>query len=369
MHKLLIGCLTALFLSLILSCRSMAEEATLSMTTELSTALEAVLSDTVTPEDITAMGAKAAEALSPKAFFTHGLKSLYDTLHTGLSLLAPLLAVILASAVIDVFAAHLGTSGTLLDFACLLGGVTLVLDAIGPVIQTVELYLEEQLSWMTGANTSIGLLLTSSGEVSTAALSGSANAFSIVLTQVLSIGVMLPCVRTVLALGVLGTLAKSLELSGVISFLKSFCTWGLGVLFAVFGCVQAVALRASAAADTSLIRGIRFSAARLIPVAGNMLSESFHTVLAGIQLIKSTTGALGIAYLLYMLVPPLCCVLCVKLCVVCGAFCARLVGSRKLCGFLDSVGGALNILLAICLFASVSGILSLAVLLQTSSIL
>lgn len=366
MHKLFFWYLTALFLCLSLSCRTHATEGTQSMTTDLSTALEVVLSDTVTPGDVTAMSAKASEALSPKAFFTHGFESLYGTLHTGLSLLTPLLAVILASAILDIFTSHLGTSGTLLDFACLLGGVTLVLDAVSPVIQTVELFLEDQLSWMTAANTSIGLLLTSSGEVSTAAASGSANAFSIVLTQVLSIGIVLPCARTVLALGILGTFTKSMDISGVISFLKSFCTWGLGVLFALFGCVQAVALRASTAADTSLLRGIRFSAARLIPVAGNMLSESFHTVLAGIQLIKSTTGVIGIAYLLYMLIPPLCSVLCLKLSILCGTFCARLVGVRKLCSFLDSVGAALNILIAICLFASVGGIVSFAVLLQTS---
>lgn len=106
----------------------------------------------------------------------------------------------------------------------------------------------------------------------------SSSAFTVGLMQILSSGVILPCAKLVLALGVLSSLSKTLDLSGVINFIRNFCTWGLGVLFAVFGGVHAAAIRISAGADSAAFRGIRFTAARLVPIAGNhakrMLSDS-----------------------------------------------------------------------------------------------
>lgn len=326
--------------------------------------LEKLLSDELSPEEATDIAHEGTALLSPEKLFSFGLGQLRRSFSSGLSLLAPLIAVILLSNVVGIFSEQMGQSAALFDFAFLLGTVALVLEAVQTVFGTVEEYLQRYLAAMTAANGSLCVLLAAGGEATAAAVSGSSVTFSVALTQLMSIGVVLPCVRTVLALGVLSALSSSVDLSGIIGFIRSFCTWGLGVLFAVFGGVQASALRTASGADTALVRGIRFSAARLIPVAGNMLSECFRTVLAGVGLIKSAVGGVGIAYIVYLLVPTVCAVLALKLAVLCGLFCAKLMGTRPITAFLESVGTALNLLLAICFFASVGGIVTFASLLQ-----
>jgi hypothetical protein len=169
------------------------------------------------------------------------------------------------------------------------------------------------------------------------------------------------------AISAVSALSSSIDLSGVINFVKSFCTWGLGVLFAVFGGVHSVAVKISSGADTLAVRGIRFTAARLIPVAGNMLSESLGTVVSGINVIKGASGGLGIAFILYSLIPAVCAVFNVKLIILSAAFCSKLMGQRKHTGFLEGINSALNILLAVCLFSSVSGILIFAVFINTTA--
>ena len=97
-----------------------------------------------------------------------------------------------------------------------------------------------------------------------------------------------------------------------------------------------------------------------------MVSESLKSVIAGINMIKSVTGGFGIAYVLYTVIPPLCSVLIVKFIILACSFLAKLVGEKKHAAFLDGVGGALNVLLACVIFASVSGILIFAVFISTA---
>ena len=124
-----------------------------------------------------------------------------------------------------------------------------------------------------------------------------------------------------------------------------------------------------AALDARLVaavRGIRFTAARLIPIAGNMLSECFRTVLGAASVLKTAFGALGIAYLLYLVIPTLCTVLAFKFAVLLALFCSKLMGTRPFTSFLESVGGALNILIAICVFAAANGMILFASCTETA---
>ena len=320
----------------------------------------------LSPDDVQNLGQQAADALSPESIWNFGIDRLGEALKNSFAVFPLLLAVILLSSVIGIFSENLGSGTRLLELACLLGVISIVFGAVKPVIEQTDAFLEKYVSFMTAANASASLLLSSCGEVSAAAVSASSSAFVVGLMQILSHSVVLPCVKIVLAFGVLSTLSKTLDLSGVINFIRNFCTWGLGVLFAVFGGIHAAAVRTAAGADNAAVRGIRFTAARLVPSAGNMLSECFRTVLGAANVIKGTFGALGIAYLLYLVIPTLCTVLAVKFSVLFALFCSKLMGTRPFTGFLESVGSSLNILIAICLFASVSGIILFAACTETA---
>ena len=337
-------------------------------TEQLYQAIEKMLTENADLDDFaaTAQGEQAANALLAPNLFSFGLSQLREAFSAGISSLLPLLTVIFLSTAIGIFNAHLGSGARLIEYTAQLGIIFIVFASVKPLISAVDSYLEKYAAFMTSVSATMSVMLAAGGGGSAAAASSASAAFAVSITQLCSQGIVLPCVRIVLALCAIGTLSHAVDLSGVINFLRGFCTWGLGVLFAVFGGVHAATVKIAAGADTLAVRGIRFTAARLIPVAGNMISECLRTVISGMAVIKNTLGALGIAYILYTLIPVLCTVLVVKLAVLAASFCSKLMGSRTHTAFLDGVGGALNILMAAAIFASVSGILIFAVFMQTT---
>lgn len=318
-----------------------------------------------TPDLISEESKKATEALHPKNILSYLIKSIKDAFNGTYTPFISLVSVILISSVLSVFKDNLLGTSDYFDYITLLVTMLLSFSLITPLIEKVSSYLEKFVSFMVSMIGSMAVLLGALGGAASAAVSSSSAAFITGITQVFSVNVVLPCIKVIVAISAVSALSKSIDLSGVINFVKNFCTWGLGVLFAVFGGVHSAAVKISSGADTLAVRGIRFTAARLIPVAGNMISESLRTVVSGINVIKGASGGLGIAFVLYSLIPAVCAVLNVKLIILSASFCSKLMGQRKHTGFLEGINSALNILLAVCLFSSVSGILIFAVFIGT----
>lgn len=108
---------------------------------------------------------------------------------------------ILLSSVIGIYSDNLAGGGKLLEFACLLGVVSIVFGAVKPVLQTAEHFLEQYTAFMTSSSASLSLLLASGGQAGAAAVHASSSAFTVGLMQILSSGVVLPCAKLVLGAG------------------------------------------------------------------------------------------------------------------------------------------------------------------------
>ena len=122
----------------------------------------------------------------------------------------------------------------------------------------------------------------------------------------------------------------------------------------------------SAGADSLAMRGMKFTAAKLIPVAGGMVSESLKTVVAGAGYVKSVAGTAAITYIIYAIMPTLCGILAVKLLFYLSGIFASLSGQKELQTYLNSVGSALNLLYAVCAVLCASFIIMLAIFIKTS---
>lgn len=311
-------------------------------------------------------GNAAIEALSPSSVTSYSLSLIKGILTGYYRPLLIMTAIIFVSSVIGVFRDNLSSGGDLLEYSALACTIIAAFTLVRPLISAVSTFISRYVAFMTSMIGTMALLLSSSGGAVSALTTSSASAYAIGVTQIFSSGVIVPCVKIIVALSAIGALSKNVDLSGITSFIKSFCTWGIGVLFAVFGGLHSVTVKIASSADSLAMRSIRFTSAKLIPVAGNMVSESLKSVIAGINMIKSVTGGFGIAYVLYTVIPPLCSVLIVKFIILACSFLAKLVGEKKHAAFLDGVGGALNVLLACVIFASVSGILIFAVFISTA---
>lgn len=310
-------------------------------------------------------GASSYASLMPQNILSFAVEVFKDAFLGKGSFVFTLIAITVLSSVIEMFSSNLGGSSRVLSYALLLTNISACLAITTPLIETVSEFFERFSAFMTAMSGTVTVIAVSSGGTASATVSSASATFIASTAQVCAVHIILPCIRTVVALCAINALSGTVDLGGIISFIKSFCTWGLGVIFAVFGGVHSVAVAVSSSADSLAVRGIRFSAARLIPIAGNMISESMKTVLAGMNVIRTTAGGLGIAYVIYTVLPVLASVLSVKLAISCGAFCSRLFGAKAHTAFLESIGSAINILTAICLFVSAIGIIIFAVFIRS----
>ena len=309
---------------------------------------------------------KAVSFLMPENIFSFAMGLMGKNV-SGLSgFTGTLLGTIVLASIAEVFKENLGGCGKITDYICILSTVSVCFIMVSSVIEGVSGYLKSYTSFMTAMSGASSALLASSGNVGASLTSAASSSFIVGITEALSVQIILPCVKIIISLSAVNALSSSVDLSGITSFIKSFCLWGIGILFTLFGAVHGTAVAVSSGTDSLALRGIRFSAARLIPVAGGMISESMRTVIAGVSAIKTTAGGLGIAYILYSLIPALTSVLCVKLPILAGIFTARLFGARQQLSFLEGLNGALNILMSVCIFASVSGIVIFAVFMNTA---
>jgi stage III sporulation protein AE len=77
----------------------------------------------------------------------------------------------------------------------------------------------------------------------------------------------------------------------------------LGALTTVFSGVSGIKAILGSSADTVAIRGVKFLVGRSIPLVGGVVSESYQSVIASLQLIKSTVGVFGIITVIVTVLP------------------------------------------------------------------
>lgn len=308
----------------------------------------------------------AGEALQPKNIFVCFIESLKEFTSGKPKNLFMLLSVIFLASLTEVFKSSLGKASGIIDYVSLFTLMLLCFDTLNPLLLSVSDFLVKHTSFMLSLSGSASALLAASGAVSTAVSSSASSSFITAFTEICSVNIILPAVKVIIVLSSVSAISKSVDLSGIINFLKSFCTYGLGLVFSVFLAVHSLTLNIGASNDSLAFRSVRFTVARLVPVAGGMISESIKTVLAGMNVIKSAAGGIGIAYIIYTAIPCIVLVLSLKLSLLCALTVSKILGVRSHAAFIDGINNALSLIFAVCIFASFGGIIILAVFMNTA---
>lgn len=304
--------------------------------------------------------------LKPQSIIDYSVDTVKNILTYGYKDLCFLIVIIVMSAVTQAFSSNLGSSYGSVNYISVLMTVFVGLRLITPLLLSISDFLDNHIIFMTSVSSCTGILLAGSGAVTTAATASAYSSFITGFTQICATAIIIPVIKIIIALSCVNALNDYGDFSGIIGFLKSFCTYGLGLLFAVFLGVHAVSVSISTSTDSLAFRAIRFTFARLIPVAGGMISESIKTVLAGTKVIKNAYGGIGIAYIIYMIIPVAISILWVKISLLIALNIAKLFNIKEISGFLDGLSNACNLIIAICIFAAFGGIIILAVFMNIS---
>lgn len=189
-----------------------------------------------------------------------------------------------------------------------IGGAFLVLNLAVPIANTITTAFSvlQSLNGFTTAFSGVFCaVVSSSGQVNTGASYGALSVFSNSLFTGILTEICTPVVNAMCSLGFL----SSFDLMGftgrLCEIVKKLYVFLISLIGTVFSGIVTLKGVLSGGADTLATRSIRFVVGKSLPVVGGAVSETYTSVINGLQLIKNTVGVFGIITVLVVVLPSL----------------------------------------------------------------
>ena len=107
------------------------------------------------------------------------------------------------------------------------------------------------------------------------------------------------------SLAIVDAVSPSVSVGGLLTLSRKVTTWTLGLLMSVFLGVLSMQNLISGSTDTAAAKTTRYVLSNFVPVVGSAVSDAYATVRGSLQILRSTTGVLGIMALCLLFLPPL----------------------------------------------------------------
>jgi len=245
----------------------------------------------------------------------------------------------------------------------------ITITVFGPIslcFDIVQEHLEAICAYMLSFIPAGVIMHSASGNTLSSALMASSYPASTAILQTVSISIILPMIKALFALQTVNALCKKTNLSSIANFIKSTSLWILGLSFTIFTGIMSLQTFLQGSADNLAMKGLKYGAAKLIPIAGGVVSESMKSVIASVGYIKNVTGIAGIVFIVYTVIPPICAMLITKLFLsILSAF-ADATGQNAVSSHLSAICSVLNILFALLTGCSLAFIMLLAMFMKTT---
>ena len=177
--------------------------------------------------------------------------------------------------------------------------------------------------------------------------------FVLQAVRLVSDKILLPLIFACFGCSVLSASGFGDGLSGIPATVKRAVTFLCGASAAVVCAVLSYQTVIAKAADSAVLKTVKFASSSFLPIVGSSLSESVNAVSSAIGAIKTASGVGGVISLVVLTVPAAVSVassvFCVKLC----SFLCGILQTEKLKAFFDDCGELLSMLLAVQLTVSV----------------
>jgi|GEM_PF-372055 Stage III sporulation protein AE (spore_III_AE). len=308
----------------------------------------------------------AVKTLSISGIVGYFFQSMRDIFLPSVKTFAGVFAIIVLSAVFGALKESFGGVSEAMEYISTLCLAWYLFALMKPVIENVSTVIQRMSLFMVSLIPTMAALTASAGGQAQAGIGSTTTALILNYVQSVATFVIFPAAKAVFVLAVITAISEMVNLSGVTSFIKNACIWGIGLMMTLFTGILFFQSSVAAHADTLSVRGARFVTTSFIPVIGGMVGESMRTVVASVMLIKSITGMLGISAIVYFVIPPLCAILIHKMYLLVCAFSAKIIGLQKQSAFLYEINSALNILNALVIAVTLTFIVIVAVFINVS---
>lgn len=264
-------------------------------------------------------------------------------------MLAGLLTVIIFAALLQGLHSGNMRNGTeqVFEFLCALAAVGILAEPLCQSFTAVENALNQGAEFMLVFVPVFAGILAAGGTAGSAvcyqtAVIALADGVMQVITHVL-----LPFCTMGFALAIVDAVSPSVSVNGLLTLSKKVTTWVLGLFMSIFLGVLSMQNWITGSVDTAATKTTKYVISNFVPVVGSAVSDAYTAVRSSLQILRSTTGVIGIAAICILFLPPLVQLLLYRGVVAIGTAAAELFGTQRLLRLLRGTQQVLAIAFAL----------------------
>lgn len=314
------------------------------------------------PDKITSDGTVNADALGPEYIFGE----LADDLSSAFAPAATSLSTLFGMLILSASARLLCPGKT--DAVSVISGAAIGIYVISREAETaaaVEGFAAVTSTFVTSLTPLLFSLHTATANTVTAAVTSTGFLFFSAVTEFVSTYIFIPIYKACLGFSVINAVSDVTS-AGVFGIIKRIFTLCLSALALIYITVLSYQTSLSAATDTVAARSVKFVVSSSVPIVGGALGDAVRTTAAGISVIKSASGALGITVMLLLVSPVLMRLILSSAVYSISAFAASALGCERENALLTEMRDAVGFALAVVSIISVVFIIAAAIYIKTA---
>lgn len=279
----------------------------------------------------------AADALkSPEDALTWLIDTAVEPVRETLSRLR---YVLLPVALLMVMQAGMGDGASAPLLACRLAVLTGCIAIAQAAVQSAQECISRAMAFSDSAAPVIAATLTATGMTGRAALLSPAAAMIGDICQKAYSDVGLTLTRAALCLSAAGGICQTMDLSGMVRFLRSMVNWGAGLIGSIFAALISYAGANAFAQDTVALRATKYAFDSASGIIGGT-SELWGGSIAGFAALRSAVGFGGSIAVLAVCIQPMLKALIAFTALRFLAALMRLFGDGRIASSVDQLSGA-----------------------------
>lgn len=169
-------------------------------------------------------------------------------------------------------------------------------------------------------------------------------------------------------LAIVNNLSGRIELGTLNKMLQSVSRWILVGILTIFSAILTFYGFASGAANAVTVKGIKFAVGSLVPVVGNLLSDTVETVISGAGLLKTAVGTAGMITVITITAMP---VIKIWVLMMLLKLCASLIepfSHKRVTNMLLSMSDAVTVIFSMVITTAVLFLISIGIILGATGV-
>ena len=310
----------------------------------------------------------AVQQYSVGYFFSLIKSAIGDALLPGLKNLSVMLGMVILASVFRMLSATVKNASleTVFSLCCLLCMTLTLYEIQKAVFAGVQALLDMLSETMLMMVPVMEAVYISSGNVTSAAVSGTGINLMITFMQSVYADVLAPCVSVCFLLSITAAVSGNRGVSFMAGALRGIVTGALVLIMTLMSFVLSMQNGIASAADTFAAKTIKFALGSYLPIVGGTVADSFSMVSGSIGVIKQLAGVTGIVVIVLVLLAPLATLLVNRLALGISGAVAGTLGCDREQMLLKETGSLCTLLLAVTVAAAVIYILALSLFCKAS---